>query len=95
MVADIHRNLVKGGIFLYPGTLKNPKGKLRLLYECNPVAFLVEQAGGKATDGFNRILDVEPKELHERSPFFAGPTTMVEKAEEFMQQYSPEFNPKK
>ena len=95
MVADIHRNLIKGGIFIYPGTLKNPKGKLRLLYECNPVAFLVEQAGGKATDGFYRILDLQPVALHERAPFFGGPKSMVEKAEEFMQQYSPEFSPKK
>ena len=91
MVADIHRNLIKGGIFIYPGTIKNPKGKLRLLYECNPVAFLVEQAGGKATDGFRRVLDIQPGELHERSPLFAGPTFMVEKAEEFMMEFSPEF----
>jgi fructose-1,6-bisphosphatase I len=91
MVADIHRNLIKGGIFIYPGTLKNPKGKLRLLYECNPVAFLVEQAGGKATDGFRRILDIDPKAIHERSPLFAGPVHMVEKAEEFMALHSAEF----
>lgn len=91
MVADIHRNLIRGGIFLYPGTTKNPKGKLRLLYECNPVAFLVEQAGGKATDGFRRILDIQPTALHERSPLFAGPTDMVEKAEQLMQLHSPEF----
>ncbi|MGE5424774.1 MAG: class 1 fructose-bisphosphatase, partial [Syntrophothermus sp.] len=95
MVADIHRNLIRGGIFIYPGTTKNKKGKLRLLYECNPVAFLVEQAGGKASDGFNRILDIQPTALHERSPLFAGPVNMVEKAEEFMKQYSPESNPLK
>jgi fructose-1,6-bisphosphatase I len=91
MVADIHRNLIRGGIFIYPGTTKAKKGKLRLLYECNPVAFLAEQAGGKASDGFRRILDIQPKELHERSPLFVGPTAMVEKAEEFMRLHSPEF----
>lgn len=91
MVADVHRNLIKGGIFMYPGTLKNRKGKLRLLYECNPVAFIAEQAGGKATDGKTRILDIQPKELHERSPLFAGPKFMVDKVEELMLQHSPEF----
>lgn len=91
MVADFHRNLIKGGIFLYPGTIKNPSGKLRLLYECNPMAFIAEQAGGKASDGFNRILDILPVDIHQRSPFFAGPTFMVEKIEEFMQKYSPDF----
>jgi fructose-1,6-bisphosphatase I len=91
MVADFHRNLILGGIFIYPGTKKNKNGKLRLLYECNPVAFLAEQAGGRASDGFTRILDIQPKELHERSPFFAGPKSMVEKAEEFMLEFSPEF----
>ncbi len=91
MVADFHRNLIRGGIFIYPGTKKNKNGKLRLLYECNPVAFLAEQAGGKASDGFRRILDIQPKELHERSPLFVGPTIMVEKAEEFMKEFSPEF----
>jgi len=93
MVADIHRNLVRGGIFIYPGTTKSKSGKLRLLYECNPVAFLAEQAGGKASNGFNRILDVQPKSLHERSPLFVGPKPMVEKAEMFMKKASPEFNP--
>jgi fructose-1,6-bisphosphatase I len=95
MVADFHRNLIRGGIFIYPGTNKNKKGKLRLLYECNPVAFLAEQAGGKATDGFNRILDIQPTALHERSPLFVGPTNMVEKADEFMRIHSPESNPLK
>ncbi len=93
MVADIHRNLIRGGVFIYPGTKKSKNGKLRLLYECNPVAFLAEQAGGKASDGFNRILDIQPKSLHERSPIFVGPKTMVEKAEEFMKKESPDFNP--
>lgn len=91
MVADIHRNMIKGGMFIYPGTLKNRKGKLRLLYECIPVAFLAEQAGGKASDGFGRILDLQPKELHERSPLFVGPKFMVEKAEALMKEFSPEF----
>ena len=91
MVADFHRNLIRGGIFIYPGTTKSKQGKLRLLYECNPAAFLAEQAGGKASDGFRRMLDIQPKELHERMPLFVGPTHMVEKAEEFMQKFSPEF----
>lgn len=95
MVADFHRNLIKGGIFMYPGTTKQPKGKLRLLYECCPVAYLAEQAGGKASDGFNRIMEIEPKTLHQRAPLFIGPKSMVEKAEEFMQKYSPEMNPGK
>ncbi len=89
MVADFHRNLIKGGIFIYPGSLKQPKGKLRLLYECNPVAYIAEQAGGKATDGFKRILDIEPQNLHQRSPLFIGPRSMVEKAEAFMREFSP------
>ena len=92
MVADFHRNLIRGGIFIYPGTTKSKKGKLRLLYECNPVAFLAEQAGGKASDGFNRILDIQPEALHERSSIFVGPSYMVQKAEEFMKKFSPEFN---
>ena len=70
MVADVHRNLIKGGIFTYPGTTSKPKGKLRLLYECNPFAFIAEVAGGKATDGKQRILDIQPTELHQRTPFF-------------------------
>lgn len=92
MVADFHRNLIKGGIFIYPGTTKQPKGKLRLLYECNPVAFLAEQAGGKASDGFRRIMEIEPKTLHQRAPLFIGPKSMVEKAEEFMRQCSGREN---
>jgi len=91
MVADFHRNLIRGGIFIYPATTKSKQGKLRLLYECNPVAFLAEQAGGKASDGFRRMLDIQPRELHERAPLFVGPSNMVEKAEEFMQKFSPEF----
>jgi len=84
LVSDIHRNMLKGGIYLYPTSSKSPKGKLRLLYECNPMAFIVEQAGGKASDGFNRIMEIQPTELHERVPFFCGSYNMVEKAEDFM-----------
>ena len=84
MVSDIHRNMIKGGIFMYPKSSKANNGKLRLLYECNPIAFLTEQAGGKASDGFQRILDIKPTELHQRVPFFCGSRKMVEKAEEFM-----------
>jgi fructose-1,6-bisphosphatase I len=84
LVSDFHRNMIKGGIYLYPKSSVASNGKLRLLYECNPMAFIAEQANGKASDGFNRILEIEPKELHERVPFFCGSTKMVEKAEEFM-----------
>jgi fructose-1,6-bisphosphatase I len=84
LVSDFHRNMIKGGIYLYPQSSKNPNGKLRLLYECNPMAFLAEQANGKASDGFTRIMDIQPTELHERVPFICGSRLMVEKAEEFM-----------
>ena len=85
LVSDFHRNMIKGGIYMYPRSSKAQKGKLRLLYECNPMAFLAEQAGGKASNGFQRILDIQPTELHQRAPFFCGSKNMVEKAEEFMQ----------
>ncbi|HGJ5854862.1 class 1 fructose-bisphosphatase [Arsenophonus nasoniae] len=88
LVADFHRNLLKGGIYIYPSTASHPKGKLRLLYECNPIAFLAEQAGGKASDGTNRILDIVPEQLHQRVPFFVGTKSMVEKAESFMFEFS-------
>ena len=84
MVADIHRNLLKGGIFMYPATTDSPDGKLRLVYECNPMAFIVEQAGGRATDGVNRILDIEPNELHQRTPIFIGSEEMVLMLEQFL-----------
>ena len=84
LVADFHRNMLLGGVYLYPTGTTSPKGKLRLLYECNPMAFITEQAGGKCTDGFNRILELQPQELHERVPFFCGNRKMVEKAEEFL-----------
>ena len=83
MVADVHRNLIKGGIFMYPGTTDKPSGKLRLLYECNPLAFLVEKAGGKATDGHQRILDINPTELHQRVPLFIGSMKMMDELETF------------
>lgn len=87
-VADIHRNLINGGIFIYPITSQNPKGKLRLIYESNPLAFIIEQAGGKATDGIKRILDIEPASIHQRTPFFIGSADMVDMAAEFMVKYA-------
>lgn len=84
LVADFHRNLLKGGVFIYPKTEKHPNGKLRLLYECNPIAFLAEQAGGKATDGQGiRIMDIEPTDIHQRVPFYVGSRNMIDKVEEF------------
>ncbi len=83
LVADFHRNLLKGGIYIYPATAKDPKGKLRLMYECNALAFIVEQAGGKATDGKNRIMEIKPIALHQRVPFYVGSKNMVEKAERY------------
>lgn len=77
LVADVHRNILKGGIYLYPGTENKPKGKLRLLYECNPLAFIIEQAGGEATDGFTNTLDISPEQLHQRCPFYCGGTKMM------------------
>jgi fructose-1,6-bisphosphatase I len=81
MVSDVHRNLIKGGIFMYPGTRTKPQGKLRLLYECNPLAFIIERAGGKSSNGNVRILDIQPNALHERSPLFIGSKTMMEELE--------------
>jgi fructose-1,6-bisphosphatase I len=89
MVADIHRNLIKGGIYMYPTTAASPNGKLRLLYECNPMAFIIEQAGGTASDGLNRILDIEPHALHQRTSIFIGSPKMVEQAEQLMAEFSP------
>ncbi|MDX1267662.1 MAG: class 1 fructose-bisphosphatase [Oceanisphaera sp.] len=88
LVSDFHRNMLKGGIYIYPSGTSNPKGKLRLLYECNPLAFMAEQAGGKATDGFRRIMEIKPTELHQRTPYFVGSSKMVDKAGELMTQYS-------
>lgn len=77
LVSDVHRNLLTGGIFLYPPSIIYPSGKLRLVYECNPVSFIIEQAGGLATDGMRRIMSIPPEGLHERSPFYCGSTEMV------------------
>ena len=84
MVADIHRNLLYGGIFIYPADRRSPNGKLRLLYECNPMAFIVEQAGGRAIDGKRRILDIEPKSLHQRVPIYIGSESAVDMVEKFL-----------
>lgn len=87
LVSDFHRNLLKGGIFLYPQTAASPNGKLRLIYECNPIAFLAESAGGKASTGFERVLDIAPTTLHQRIPFIVGSKNMVEKVEEKLIEY--------
>ncbi|HTO35846.1 MAG TPA: class 1 fructose-bisphosphatase [Flavobacterium sp.] len=87
LVSDFHRNMIKGGIYIYPTSSKASNGKLRLLYECNPMAFIAEQAEGKASDGYGRILEIQPTELHQRVPFFCGSKNMVNKAEEFMKLY--------
>ena len=84
LVADFHRNIIKGGIYIYPSTFTSPNGKLRLLYECNPMAFIAEQAGGKASDGKTRIMDITPTELHQRVPLFTGNTSLVATAESFL-----------
>ncbi len=84
LVADFHRNLIKGGIYIYPCTQNAPKGRLRLLYECNPLAFISEQAGGMSSNGTQRIMDIKPEKLHERVAFFTGSKTMVEKAMSFL-----------
>lgn len=88
LVADFHRNLLKGGIYMYPSGTNSPKGKLRLLYECNPIAFIAEQAGGKASTGRSRILNLSPEELHQRTPFYVGSRFMVDKLEEYVAQYT-------
>jgi len=84
-VSDFHRNLLSGGLFLYPATADYPEGKLRLMYEANPMAFLVEEAGGRASTGHQRILDVEPTSLHQRTPLYIGSTSLVTAAEDFLQ----------
>ena len=86
MVADLHRTLIKGGIFIYPADKSSPKGKLRLQYECNPMSFIVEAAGGKGSDGKGNILDIIPTELHQRTPIFIGSKNMVNKALEFVKE---------
>ncbi len=86
LVADFHRNMIKGGIYMYPKTSSAPNGKLRLLYECNPIAFLTEQAGGKAIDGHQRILEIQPTALHQRTPIFCGSKNLVERLEKFIEE---------
>ncbi|MGN6435038.1 MAG: class 1 fructose-bisphosphatase [Agriterribacter sp.] len=85
MVADVHRNLLKGGIFFYPAVTGKPDGKLRLCYECNPMAFITEVAGGKATNGRQRILDIQPKHIHQRSPIFIGSSDMMYELRQFLE----------
>ena len=85
LVSDFHRNMIKGGIYMYPKSSMNSNGKLRLLYECNPMAYIAEQANGRASDGFTRIMDIEPTKLHQRVPFLCGSKNMVKKVEEFME----------
>ena len=87
LVSDFHRNMIKGGIYMYPKGSRNPNGKLRLLYECNPMAFIAEQANGKSSDGYIRTMDVDPTELHQRVPFICGSKNMVNELEAFMQKY--------
>ena len=86
LVADFHRNLLKGGIFLYPSSPSAPEGKLRLAYECSPIAFIAEQAGGKASDGVNRIMDIQPDSVHQRVPFYVGSRRMVDMMEEMIKK---------
>ncbi len=87
LVADFHRNLIKGGIYMYPSTTHKPQGKLRLLYENNPLAMIAEQAGGKASTGTGCVLDVKPEELHQRTPLYIGSARMVEKLEDMIREY--------
>ncbi|MBS7564918.1 class 1 fructose-bisphosphatase [Mucilaginibacter sp. Bleaf8] len=91
MVADLHRSLIKGGVFIYPMTAQAPKGKLRLVYECNPMAFIVEQAGGLASNGYSRILELEVNDLHQRTAIVIGSENMVGKVEEMLACFSPQI----
>ena len=86
MVADIHRNMLYGGIFIYPSDKRNPNGKLRLMYECNPMAFIVEAAGGRATDGIKRVLEIKPDSLHQRTPIYVGSEEDVLLVEKFLRE---------
>jgi len=86
LVADFHRNLLRGGVFCYPSEMDKPRGKIRLLYEAGPLAFIAEQAGGYASDGYQSILDLEPQFLHERTPFFIGNRSLVQQVERFIQE---------
>ena len=88
LVSDFHRNMLIGGIYIYPSFANYPTGKLRLLYECNPLAFLAEQAGGVAVNGLQNILDIEPTELHQRTPFFVGSCKMISELQRFLNRYN-------
>jgi fructose-1,6-bisphosphatase I len=87
MIADVHRTLLAGGVFYYPDDTKAPNGKLRLLYEASPMSYIIEQAGGYASTGRQPIRDLQPTELHQRTPLFVGNRELVEKAEEFIAEY--------
>ena len=84
LVADFHRNMLQGGMFIYPATADAPEGRLRLLYECNPIAMLAEQAGGKATCGTQRLLDIKAQHIHQRTPLFTGSKNMMKKVLQFL-----------
>ena len=84
LVSDFHRNMIQGGIYIYPNSTIHKDGKLRLLYECNPIAFIAEQAGGKATNGVDRIMDILPTELHQRVPFYCGSRRIMVQFESFI-----------
>ncbi|MDR9415019.1 MAG: class 1 fructose-bisphosphatase [Gracilimonas sp.] len=88
MVADIHRTLIKGGIFIYPHSKKYPNGKLRLMYECNPLSFIIEQAGGMATNGNKRIMELQPKAIHQQTPIYIGSKDNVQKVMDFLEEYA-------
>ena len=88
MVGDMHRTLLKGGIFMYPSTVDAPNGKLRLLYECIPMAYLMQQAGGRASDGHQEIMDIVPTELHQRCPIYIGSTRLLRRVDQFVEKYS-------
>jgi len=88
LVSDFHRNLLKGGIYMYPSSEIYPSGKLRLVYECNPMAFIAEHAGGKASDGYRRMLNIKPESLHQKTPYFVGSSEMVNKVEDFIRSNS-------
>lgn len=87
MVADVHRTLIKGGIFIYPNSSQYPSGKLRLMYECNPLSFIIEQAGGMAIDCNGRIMEISPDTIHQRTPIFIGSNKNVQKVKEFLDEY--------
>lgn len=89
MVADLHRTLMYGGIFAYPATKDAPNGKLRLMYECNPMAYIIEKAGGLATTGKMRVLDVQPTSIHQRVPFFIGSKNEVQEVIDIYQKHFP------